>query len=134
MADPHVRLGSSDNQALYRQARQPIPGGDAVNAFEQIVVADMQACPSMHDLPPDGIFLDWPSKSMHHVFRNSQVVRVAGEQLRSNRPENAESAVTENVSWKPDFREDLMDHANIGLTADFPAEYGGRSASRKKSN
>lgn len=104
------------------------PGGDCVNTFEQITVADIQACPSMHDQPPDGIFLDWPSMAMHQVFRNVQIVRVAGKQLRSHKPQNGDSAATENVSWKEGFDAARMDYANIGLTADFPKEYGGRPA------
>ncbi|MBI5820815.1 MAG: right-handed parallel beta-helix repeat-containing protein [Verrucomicrobia bacterium] len=127
----HCGQDSGDMGAVHA-ANLNIPGGDAVNTFEQIVVADMQSYPSMIDLPPDGIFLDWPSKSMQQVFRNFQIVRVAGKQLRSHKPENGDSAVTENVSWKPDFREDRMDHANIGVTADFPAAYGGRPVRKKK--
>ena len=102
------------------------PGGGCVNTFEQITVADTRAIPSMKDIPPDGIFLDWPKMAMDQVFRNVQIVRSQGRQIRSNRPENADSARTENVSWKPGFREELMDYENIGLTAQFPAEYGGR--------
>ena len=37
-----------------------------------------------------------------------------------------DSAKTENVSWKPGFREDLMDYEHIGLTPEFPAEFGER--------
>ncbi|MDD4872334.1 MAG: hypothetical protein PHR77_17420 [Kiritimatiellae bacterium] len=40
--------------------------------------------------------------------------------------------MTENVSWKPGFREELMDYEHIGLTAEFPAEYGGKPAPRNK--
>lgn len=119
----HCGQDSGDMGAVHA-ANLNIPGGDAVNTFDQVVVADMRACPSMHDLPPDGIFLDWPSKSMHQVFRNFQVLRVPGKQLRSHKPENGDSAVTDNVSWKPGFRESAMDYARIGLTEGFPAAYG----------
>jgi hypothetical protein len=125
----HCGQDSGDMGAVHA-ANLNIPGGDAVNRFEQIVVADMQACPSMHDLPPDGIFLDWPSKAMHQVFRNFQVVRVAGKQLRSHKPENGDSAQTENVSWKPAFQPSRMDYEHIGVTAEFPAAYGGRPTHR----
>lgn len=104
------------------------PGGGCVNTFEQITVADTRAVPSVKDIAPDGVFLDWPKMSMDQIFRNVQIVRSQGIQFRSHRPENGASAQTENVSWKPGFREDRMDYANIGLTADFPAEYGGRPA------
>ena len=103
------------------------PGGGCVNTFEQITVTDTRAIPSVKDIPPDGIFLDWPRMAMDQVFRNVQIVRSQGTQFRSHKPENGDSAVTENVSWKSGFREDLMDYKNIGLTADFPGEYGCRS-------
>lgn len=119
----HCGQDSGDMGAVHA-ANLNIPGGDAVNTFDQVVVADVRACPSMHDLAPDGIFLDWPCKSMHQVFRNFQVLRVPGKPLRSHKPENGDSAVTENVSWKPAFRESAMDYDHIGLTDRFPAAFG----------
>ena len=107
------------------------PGGGCVNTFEQITVADTAAIPSMKDIPPDGIFLDWPKMSMDQIFRNIQIVRSQGKQVRSNGPDNEKSMQTENVSWKPDFREDRMDYSHIGLTTEFPVEYGGRPALRQ---
>lgn len=102
------------------------PGDGSVNIFEQITVADTAAIASVQDIAPDGIFLDWPKMAMDQVFRNVEIVRSQGMQLRSNGPDNGASAQTENVSWKPGFREDLMDYENIGLTKEFPAEFGGR--------
>ena len=102
------------------------PDGDCVNTFEQITVADTRAIPSMKDIGPDGIFLDWPKMAMSQIFRHVHIVRCQGFQIRSNHPENAASAQTENVSWKVGFREELMDYESIGLTDEFPAEYGGR--------
>ncbi len=104
------------------------PGGGCVNTFEQITVVDCRAVPLMKDYAPDGIFLDWPKMSMDQVFRNIHIVRCQGRQIRSNRPENADSALTENVSWKDGFREELMDRENIGLTDGFPVDYGGKSS------
>lgn len=101
------------------------PGGGCVNTFEQIVVTDTRAAPSMKDWPPDGIFLDWPKMAMEQIFRNVQVLRSEGTQFRSNGPDNAAATQTRNVSWKPGFREDLMDYKNIGLTAEFPRAYAG---------
>ncbi|HOD82100.1 MAG: hypothetical protein BWX88_01121 [Planctomycetes bacterium ADurb.Bin126] len=99
-------------------------GGDGnVNTFEQIIVADTQAVASVKDIAPDGIFLDWPKMSMDQVFRCVQILRSQGKQLRSHKPENGDSARTENVSWKEGFREDLMDRQRIGLTAEFPVQY-----------
>ncbi len=104
------------------------PGGGCVNTFEQITVADSAAIASVKDIPPDGIFLDWPKMSMDQVFRNVEIIRSQGRQLRSNGPGNADSAVTENVSWKPGFRQEGMDYEHIGLTDEFPAVFGGRPA------
>jgi hypothetical protein len=104
------------------------PGGGCVNTFEQITVADTAAIPSMQDIAPNGIFLDWPEMAMDQVFRHIHIVRSQGEPLRSNRPQNADSAQTENVSWKPGFSEARMDYEHIGLTAAFPREFGGRPA------
>ena len=102
------------------------PGGGCVNTFDQIVITDCYAIPSMSDQGPNGIFLDWPKMAMDQVFRNIQIERTQGVPFRSHRPENGESAVMENVSWQPGFRAELMDFAHIGLTPEFPAEYGGR--------
>ena len=117
---------SGDMGALHG-ANLNIPDGDAINTFEQITVADCRAIPSMHDIAPDGIFLDWPEMCMHQIFRNVHIVRQQGRQLRSNRPENAASTQTENVSWESDFNESRMDYDTIGLRPDFPKEFGGPS-------
>ena len=102
------------------------PGGESINAFEQITVADSRAIPSMHDIGPAGIFLDWPKMSMHQIFRHVHIVRSQSQQVRSNGSDNAASVQAENVSWQPGFREELMQYDSIGLTDEFPAEYGGR--------
>lgn len=127
----HLRIDrcgqdSGDMGALHG-ANLNIPDGDAINTFEQITVADCRAILSMKDIPPDGIFLDWPEMCMHQIFRDVQIVRPQGRQLRSNRPENAASAQTANVSWKPGFDKSRMQYDTIGLCPDFPKEYGGPS-------
>ena len=99
------------------------PGGGCVNTFEQITVADTAAVPSVKDIAPDGIFLDWPRMSMDQVFKNVRIVRSQGKDVRSNGPDNAASMQTENVSWKPGFDECRMDMEHIGLTPEFPAAY-----------
>jgi hypothetical protein len=99
------------------------PGGESVNTFEQITITDTSTIPSSKDWPPDGIFIDWPKMSMDQVFRNIEVLRSQGKPFRSHGKDNEESAITENVSWKPGFKTDLMDYKHIGLTGDFPAEY-----------
>jgi hypothetical protein len=101
------------------------PGGGCVNTFEQITVADTAAIPSMQDIAPNGIFLDWPKMSMDQIFKDVQIVRSQGKDVRSNGPDNEASMRTENVSWKPGFDEARMDYAHIGLTPEFPVTYDG---------
>ena len=101
------------------------PDGPYRNTFEQITVENIHAVPGMNDIPPDGIFLDWPKLTMHQIFRDVQIEDVAGMQLRSNRPDNAASASVENVSWEPAFDSSRMDYNHIGVRPDFPAEFGG---------
>lgn len=130
----HIRVercgqDGGDMGALHG-ANLNIPDGDAINTFEQITVADCRAIPSVNDIAPDGIFLDWPKMCMHQVFRNVQIVRPQGQQLRSHGPDNGASAQTENVSWEPHFDESRMEYEEIGLRPDFPEEYGGGSAPR----
>ncbi len=108
------------------------PGGGCVNSFEQITVADTRAIDSVQDHAPNGIFLDWPKMSMDQIFRNIHIIRSQGEPIRSNGPDNEESMQRENVSWQPGFSEERMDYAQIGLTAAFPAAFGGAPERRAK--
>jgi hypothetical protein len=123
----HCGQDSGDMGALHAAAVNN-PGGDNINTYEQITIADTRALDSMMDIPPDAIFLDWPKTVMGQVFRDIQVVRAQGDPFRSNREENATSAVTENVSWKPGFDENRMAYAEIGVKADYPPEFGGTPA------
>jgi len=117
---------SGDMGALHG-ANLNIPDGDAINTFEQITIADCRAIPSMQDIAPDGIFLDWPKMCMHQIFRDVHIVRPQGRQLRSHGPDNGASAQTANVSWEPDFDDGRMEYDAIGLRPGFPEEYGGAS-------
>lgn len=101
------------------------PGDGNVNVFEQITVADTAAIPSVKDIPPDGIFLDWPRMAVEQVIRNVHIVRSQDCPFRSHGPENGDTAVLDNVSWQPGFSEERMDYDRIGLTDEFPAEFGG---------
>ena len=115
----------SGDMGAVHTATLNIPGGDCINHFEQITITDSRALAGMHDIPPDGIFLDWPKRSMHQVFRHVQVLRAQGRQFRTNGPDNAESISAENVSWRAGFTESGMEYGAIGLGADFPREFGG---------
>ncbi len=120
----HCGQDSGDMGAVHT-ASVNIPSGDCVNTFEQITITDVQAAAGMKDIRPDGIFLDWPKRSMHQVFRNIHVLRAQNLAFRTNGADNRTSAVLENVSWEPGFDSNAMAYARIGLQADFPGEYGG---------
>jgi hypothetical protein len=123
----HLRIhrcgqDSGDMGALHA-ANINNPDGGSTNTFEQITITDTAAVSSMMDWEPDGIFLDWPKMAMDQIFRNIYVLNTQGAPLRSNGPDNAQSALLENVSWKDGFDETKMDYAAIGLKPDFPSEY-----------
>ncbi len=123
----HLRIhrcgqDSGDMGALHA-ANINNPGGGSTNTFEQITITDTVAISSMMDREPDGIFLDWPKMAMDQVFRNIYILNTQGEPLRSNGPDNAQSALLDNVSWLDGFDETKMNYAAIGLKPDFPSEY-----------
>jgi hypothetical protein len=97
--------------------------GPCINTYRQITVDNVNAAADMKDIPPDGIFLDWPGQTMEQKFIDFQITNAANNQFRSNGKENEESAFTENVSWKPGFDKSRMQYDKIGLKKDFPAEY-----------
>jgi len=123
----HIKVSNcgqdSGDMGAIHTANLNNPDGDNVNIFEQIIVTDTKALPSMKDISPDGIFLDWPNMSMGQVFKNIQIIRPQGQQFRTHGVDNGNSAKTDNVSWKPDFRTEIMDYANIGLTQEYPVEF-----------
>ncbi len=97
--------------------------GPYTNSYRQITIDNTRAAPHMKDIPPDGIFLDWPGQTMHQRFVDFQITNVHNKQFRSNGKENEQSAVTENVSWRPGFDKSRMQYDKIGLKSDFPTEY-----------
>ncbi len=103
-----------------------LEGGEYINQYEQITIDNTRAVEGMNDIPPDGIFLDWPGMTMHQRFKDFHIVNSQGQQFRSNGHANAASAVTENVSWKPGFDGSRMQYEKIGLKDDFPKVYGER--------
>jgi hypothetical protein len=96
-----------------------VPGGSFINHWEQIVIENTRATPDMHDWPPDGIFLDWKSRTMHQVFRHIHISKAQGKSLRSNGPDNEASATFENVSWRPGFDASQLEINQIGLKPGF---------------
>jgi hypothetical protein len=97
-----------------------IAEGPYINRFEKIIIENTRAAPGMQDWPPDGIFVDWKSRTMHQVFRHIRISGSQGMPLRSNGPDNERSALFENVSWRPGFDESLMEGDQIGTLPEFP--------------
>ena len=123
--DAHDLGHDSGDMGGLHTATLNLRGGEAVNTFRQITVNRVYAVPGMEDYPPDGIFLDWPSRSMHQVFENVWIRNVQGRQIRTNGRENRTSAVTRNVRWEKGFDASSMQMDRIGLLPGFPKEYGG---------
>ncbi len=98
-----------------------LKGGPFLNTFEQITIRNVFAAPGMNDAAPDGIFLDWPDRTMNQVFRDIRIGKVGGRKVRSNKPGNRESARWENVSGTGgSFDGSRIESARIGLRDDFP--------------
>jgi hypothetical protein len=88
------------------------------NTFRQLVIAGAIADPSMRDIAPNGVFLDFDTPDQ--IFEDIVVTDVAGEPYRAL--ERVPQTFT-NVSWLPGFDASRIDTGAIGVTADFPATY-----------
>lgn len=98
-----------------------LKGGSFINTFEQITIQNVSAAPGMNDAAPDGIFLDWPDRTMNQIFRDIRIGKVGGRKVRSNKPANRESARWENVSGiGKSFDGGRIESSRIGLRDDFP--------------
>lgn len=123
----HLRIyecghDSGDMGALHA-AGVNIEDGTSINTFEQISIDKVRAVPGMQDMAPNGIFLDWPLRSMHQVFRNIHVVDTQGPAYRAH---GRQDPVFENVSWEAGFDVEAMS-GELGVRADFPPEFGGHT-------
>lgn len=77
--------------------------------------SDQTPTPTARNRPP----------SAGNPFESLKIKNSRSKPLRSNRPQNATSAQTENVSWKEPFSAERMQYGKIGLKPDFPAAFGG---------
>ncbi len=115
---------SGDTGALHEAGiTRDIPGVMThVNYFEQILVDNIYAHPSMKDLGPNGIFLDY--NTFKQQFKNVKISNVQGNYLgdyfRMNR---SGLMVLENCSWMPGFDDRKMAYEKIGLSPSFPKEF-----------
>lgn len=91
-----------------------------VNFLEHLLIEDVNAHPSMFDVPPNGIFFDYTEGVTRQVVRNVEV-RGTPNAYRANRTDFGHTF--ENVSWRSGFDSQMMYYPDIGLRADFPDEY-----------
>lgn len=87
------------------------------NFFNQLLIEEISAHPSMQDLKPNGIFFDYPEGVTDQVLRNIEI-RDNLIPYRTNRTDIRHAY--ENCSWRDGFDASKMDYDNIGLKADFP--------------
>ena len=118
----NVGTDSGDMGAIHA-AHLNEPNGSCINTWRQIVVRGVRAHPSMKDWPPDGIFVDHPRSCQKQVFMDIDIADTQGRPFRDNR--NPIQTFV-NVSWKPGFDRTRMETERIGLTPEFPKEYGGK--------
>lgn len=88
-----------------------------VNFFNQIHISSIHAHPSMKDVNPNGIFLDYTEGVVNQVFQNIEITDVSSP-FRTNRTDFGHTYI--NCSWKDGFDADLMRHSEIGVTEAFP--------------
>jgi parallel beta-helix repeat protein len=91
-----------------------------VNFLEQLLIENIEAHPTMFDVPPNGIFFDYTEGVIGQVIRNVEV-RGTPNAFRANRTDFGHTY--ENVSWKAGFDSQMMYYSDIGLRSDFPEEY-----------
>jgi hypothetical protein len=118
----HGGQDSGDMGAIHA-AGVNIVGEYYINYFEQIIIDDTKAIAGMNDHHPDGIFLDWPSRSTDQNFANVEITNSQGSSFRSNGTTNESTATVNNVSWRSGFDQQKMRYGSIGLNEDFPFEY-----------
>jgi len=115
------RLGQdSGDMGAFHMAAISSPEQRPVNTFQQNLIEDIAAHPSMNDVKPNGIFLDYPEGVTDQIFRDIEI-RSTEVPFRSNNTDIRH--VYENVSWRDGFNPAFMEYQAIGLKADFPASF-----------
>ena len=117
-----VGTDSGDMGAIHA-AHLNEPDGPCINTWRQIVVRGARAHPSMKDWAPNGIFVDHPYSCQKQVFMDIDIAGTQGDPFRDNR--NPVQTFI-NASWRPGFDRTRMETDRIGLTPEFPKEYGGK--------
>lgn len=110
-----------------------LSSGSYINYWKQITIDNSWAVPGMNDWRPWGIYIDWPSQTMHQDFDNIQITNTQGldqshktgqyeEHFHSNGSDNETSATYNNCSWRAGFNSALIS-SDIGIKSTFPTEY-----------
>lgn len=86
-----------------------------VNTFEQLLIDDTRAHPSMKDYPPNGVFLD--NETYGQILTDIEVRNSQSVPYRTN---GTGSQVLSNVSWEAGFDSSRIDYDSIGVRADHP--------------
>lgn len=150
-----VNQDSGDTAGLHMAKINAEVGGEFVNVFDQITITRSIAQPNITDeWAPTGVYLDHKKSVMNQSMSNIEVKdydprykgytvkRFRGiygnedrtsakqRQIMQNRPWNNESSTKFNCSWQEDFDPTHMEYGKIGLTDDFPKDYGGLRQNR----
>jgi len=92
-----------------------------VNYLEQLLIENAPAHPSMLDVPPNGIFLDYTEGVVGQILKDIDI-RGPGTPFRTNRTDFRH--VYDNCSWRAGFDHSRMEYDRIGRLDDFPSNYG----------
>ena len=110
VAIDHTGLDSGDMGAIYAYEADNQP-----SAVSQVTINDVRADPSMPDVPPSGINMDFGTCGI--TFADVQVTNA--EKTQFNSGDNS-CYPTSNVTWTGSFDPSQMQYSEIGVTKDFP--------------
>jgi hypothetical protein len=106
----HMGLDSGDMGAIYAYETDNQP-----SSVKQVTINDVWADPSMPDVPPSGINMDFGTCGIS--FADVQVTHA--EKTQFNSGDNA-CYPTTNVTWTGTFDPSQMEYSQIGLAKNFP--------------
>jgi hypothetical protein len=106
----HMGLDSGDTGAIYAYETDNQP-----STVSQVTINDVNADPSMPDVPPSGINMDFGTCGQ--VFRDVQVTNAEKTQFNAG---SLSCYSFSNVSWTGTFDPAQMQYARIGVRPGFP--------------
>lgn len=84
------------------------------NTYDQILISNIRANPSIHDTPPDGLYMD--AQAWGQSISNIEITNIQRYPFFTN----SSSHTFNNVTWTGNFNTALMDYGNIGIKSSFP--------------